>query len=184
MDLTPNWITVDRMNHRREKNSKDPLLTLLHKVSDWTSERKDTPEVIRAYWSFRDEISVQDDVPHQSYQVIGPASLRHRAHEGADSSIQQAHKPIYWQGMQAAIKETFIVWSLCLVPEEFTKGDKVYLKRWPTNKSQPWIYQEEIGKSIPRSFLVSKALGPVCQNHEKIRGAKAEPDDSHDVMMD
>lgn len=60
----------------------------------------------------------------------------------------------------------------------------MYLKRWPTNKSQPWIYQEEIGKSIPRSFLVSKALGPVRQNHEKIRGAKAEPDDSHDAMMD
>lgn len=68
MDLTPNWITVDTMNHRREKTSKDPLLTLLHKMllSDWTSERKDTPEVIRAYWSFRDEISVQDDVPHES----------------------------------------------------------------------------------------------------------------------
>jgi len=120
MDLTPNWITVDTMNHRREKTSKDPVLTLLHKVvlSDWTSERKDTPEAIRAYWSFRDKISVQDDVPHESYQVIVPASLRHRAHEGADSSIQQAHKPIYWQGMQAAIRETFIVRSLCLVPEQ------------------------------------------------------------------
>ena len=86
-------------------------------LRDWTSERKDTPEVIRAYWSFRDEISVQDDVSHESYQVIVPASLRHRAHEGADTSIQQAHKPIYWQGMQAAIRETFIVWSLCLVLE-------------------------------------------------------------------
>ena len=42
---------------------------------------------------------------------------------------------------------------------EVTKGNKVYLKRWPTNKSQLWIYREEIGKSIPRSFLVGKAMG-------------------------
>ena len=31
---------------------------------------------------------------------------------------------------------------------------------------------------------MSKTLGPVYQNHEQIRGAKAEPDDSHDAMKD
>ena len=52
MDLTPNWITVDTMIHRREEA-----------CTKWYSvvgplERREAPEEIRAYWSFRDEISV------------------------------------------------------------------------------------------------------------------------------
>ena len=58
IDLTPNWITADTMSRIREETAKDPVLTVLHKVhvvlSGWPSERKEVPEEIRAYWSFRD----------------------------------------------------------------------------------------------------------------------------------
>ena len=56
IDLTPNRITADTMSCIKEETAKDPVLTVLHKVvlSSWPSERKEVPEEIRAYWSFRD----------------------------------------------------------------------------------------------------------------------------------
>ena len=50
---------------------------------------------------------------------------------------------------------------------EFSKGEKVYVKPRPTNKHQPWIYGEVIGKPAPSSCIVSTAVGPVRRNHAK-----------------
>lgn len=39
-------------------------------------------------------------------------------------------------------------------------------------------------REVTKVFSGEQSTGPVYQNHEQIRGAKAEPDDSHDAMMD
>ena len=67
---------------------------------------------------------------------------------------------------------------------EFSKGEKVYVKPRPTNKHQPWIYGEVIGKPAPSSCFVSTAVGPVRRNHGQIREAKAEPVDNYDRRFD
>ena len=67
---------------------------------------------------------------------------------------------------------------------KFSKGEKVYVKPRPTNKHQPWIYVEVIGRPAPRSYLVSTAMGPAQRNHTLIREAKAEPVDSYDGRLD
>lgn len=79
-----------------KKPPKDPVLAALCDVvaTGWPAERKETPEHLRQYWSFRDRISVYDGVVYRSHQVMVPSSLReemlhkiHKAHQGADSSI-------------------------------------------------------------------------------------------------
>ena len=61
-----------------EETLKNPFLTVLHKVvlSRWPSERKEVPEEIRAYWSFRKKILLNDDILYKSYPVSVPWSLR------------------------------------------------------------------------------------------------------------
>ena len=54
----------------------------------------------------------------------------------------------------------------------------MYVKPRPTNKQQPWIYGEVIGRPAPMSCIVSTAMGPVRRNHAQIREAKAEPIDN------
>ena len=78
MDLSPNQIIADTIRCTWEETSKDPVLTVLHKVvlSRWPSKRKEVPEEIRAYWIFRDKILLNDDVLYKSYLVIVPGSLR------------------------------------------------------------------------------------------------------------
>ena len=64
--------------------------------------------------------------------------------------------------------------------KEFSKGEKVYVKPRPTNRQQPWIFGEVIGKPAPRACLVNTPMGPVRRNHAQIREAKVEPPDSCD----
>ena len=54
----------------------------------------------------------------------------------------------------------------------------MYVKPRPTNKHQPWIYGEVIGRPTPMSCIVSTAVGP------EIREAKAEPIDNCDGRLD
>jgi len=61
---------------------------------------------------------------------------------------------------------------------EFSKGEKVYVKPRPTNRQQPWIFGEVIGKPAPKACLVNTPMGPVRRNHAQIREAKVEPPDS------
>jgi len=63
---------------------------------------------------------------------------------------------------------------------EFSKGEKVYVKPRPTNRQQPWIFGEVIGKPAPRACLVNTQMEPVRRNHAQIREAKVEPPDSCD----
>ena len=56
-----------------------------------------------------------------------------------------------------------------------SEGDRVYVKPRPTKKHQLWIYGEVIGRTAPRSCLVSTAMGPVRRNHVQIREAKEKP---------
>ena len=97
MDLSPNLVKLGTMNQIREETVKDPSLMTLNKVvlGGWPSQKSEVPDEIRAYWDFRDEISVYDGVLFKSHQVIVPASLRpellqkiHKAHQGTDSSIR------------------------------------------------------------------------------------------------
>jgi len=78
MDLSPNLIKPGTMNQIREETRKDPSLMTLNKVvlGGWPSQKSEVPDKIRAYWDFRDEISVYDGVLFKSHQVIVPVSLR------------------------------------------------------------------------------------------------------------
>ena len=78
MDIEPNRITSETMQQIKQETAKDSVLASLCDVvaSGWPAERKETPEHLRQYWSFRNEISVYDGVAYRSHQVIVPSSLR------------------------------------------------------------------------------------------------------------
>ena len=122
MDIEPNRITSETMQRIKQETAKDLVLASLCDVvaSGWHAEREETPEHLRQFWSFRDEISVYDGVVYYSHQVIVPSSLReemlhkiHKAQQGAKSSITRARESLFWSGMQAAIKEKCLSCGLC-----------------------------------------------------------------------
>ena len=115
MNIEPNRVTSETMQQIKQETGKDSVLASLCDVvaSGWPAERKETPEHLRQYWSFRDEISVYDGVVYRLHQVIVPSPLReemlqeiHKAHQGADSSIRRARESLFWPERQAAIKDS------------------------------------------------------------------------------
>ena len=144
MDIEPSRITSEIMQQIKQETSKDSVLATLYYVvaSGWPAERKETPEHLRQYWSFRDEISVYDGVAYRSHQVIVPSSLReevlqkiHKAHQGVDSSIRRARKSLFWSGMQAAIKEKCLSCGLYAQyvserPQEPIKSHTIPVRPW------------------------------------------------------
>ena len=52
----------------------------------WPATIKDVPEMVRPYWTFRDELNVCDDILMKEQQVIIPKSMQKemlmRIHEG------------------------------------------------------------------------------------------------------
>ena len=97
------------MNQIRGETVKDPSLMALNKVvlGGWPSKKSEVPDEIRAYWDFRDEISVYDGVLFKSPQVIVPASLRpellqkiHKVFQGAYSSIRRAGESVFSPGLK------------------------------------------------------------------------------------
>ena len=145
MDIEQNRVTSETMQRIKQETAKDSVLASLCDVvaSGWPAERKETPEHLRQYWGFRDEISVYDGVVYRSHQVIiFPSSLReemlhkiHKAHQGADRSIRRARESFFWPGMQVAIKEKCLSCGFCAQcvserPQEPMKSHTIPIRPW------------------------------------------------------
>ena len=122
MDIGPNRITSETMLQINEGTAEDSVLASLCDVvaSGCPAGRKETPEHLRQYWSFRDEVSVYDGAAYRSHQVIVPSSLRkemmkkmHKANQGVDNTIRRASESLLRPGMQAAIKKKCLSRGIC-----------------------------------------------------------------------
>ena len=70
------------------------------------------PDCLKAYWCFRDEMSIHNGIIYRGKQAVIPTSMYkemlakiHASHAGAESNIRMVKDIIYWPGMQSAIKE-------------------------------------------------------------------------------
>ncbi|XP_044182111.1 uncharacterized protein K02A2.6-like [Acropora millepora] len=100
--------------HLREETSKDITLTALHKVivHGWPEDRLNISEPLRPYWSYRDELSVQNGIIYKGTQVMVPQSMHkemlrniHANHFGAESNIRMAREVLFWPGMRKSIQD-------------------------------------------------------------------------------
>ena len=93
----------DRVKQLREETARDPVLAPLRDilVSGWPdNKRKKLQKVLKPYWSYRDELSIDDGVILKgSEQVLVPAAMQqyvltalHPGHQGRDKcSVCQQH---------------------------------------------------------------------------------------------
>lgn len=107
-------VTDHRLAQIRQHTDKDEHLQSLKSMAlaGWPYLKEETPFTVREYWTFRDEISVQNGVLFRGQKVIIPKSLRpemltriHSSHVGGDACYRQARETLYWPNMQAEIKD-------------------------------------------------------------------------------
>jgi len=71
-------------------------------LTGWPEQKRETPQEIQAYFTSRNELSVQDGLLFKSDRVIIPTSLRqrviqkiHSSHMGIEGSLRRAREAYY-----------------------------------------------------------------------------------------
>ena len=106
----------------KDSTERDPVLTALKDVIiyGWPDSKTELSPNLSPYWSYRDELTVDDDVIFKGLQVLIPSSLQsvmlqrvHIAHLGAASNIRMCRDILFWPGMKAQIEDMSQACSKC-----------------------------------------------------------------------
>ncbi len=134
----------DRILELKAETIKDQELQTLKSTvrNGWPETKQDVQPNIRTYWSFRDEITVEDELIFRNNRIIIPKSLRkfmlgkiHQSHQGIEKSKNLARDVMYWPGMSAQIQETVEKCSTC---NEFAMKNAKEPMMSHTKPGRPW----------------------------------------------
>ena len=106
------------------KKAKDEDDTFQHLKSvimnGWPDKKQDLPAELIPYYSFRDEMSVQDGLIFKGERVIVPFSMCpemktaiHSSHSGIDGCLKRAMGCPFWPGMTGDIKHFISTCETC-----------------------------------------------------------------------
>jgi len=107
-------IRPDRLGDIRLATGKDSVLTELKKVimDGWPNERSLVTSSISQYYSYRDELTVDDGIVLRGERVVIPLEMRseikrkvHAGHMGINSCLRRARELVYWPGMSNDIRQ-------------------------------------------------------------------------------
>ena len=98
VDMTEHLaVTRERLADFQQKTKDDPILQQLKETIElgWPERREAVPSEIRAFYSYRDELTVQGDMLFRGNRVIVPAAMRsemltkiHANHVGIEGSLR------------------------------------------------------------------------------------------------
>jgi transposase InsO family protein len=133
LDVQVNLVqfSTERVQELRDSTASDTSLAPLRDViiSGWPETQKELPHILRPFWSYRDELSVEDGVVLKgSEQVMIPSSMQqyiltalHAGHQGRDKCRLRAKTSVYWNGMNKDI-ETFV--ADCAICQEHASSQQ------------------------------------------------------------
>lgn len=121
--MTPHLTVIrERLADFQQKTKVDPILQGLKETIElgWPERREAVPSEIRAFYSYRDELTVQGEILFKENRVIVPAAIRsailkkiHASHVGIEGSLRPEREILYWPGITAAIGDHVSVCGTC-----------------------------------------------------------------------
>ena len=95
LDISVNMVQFsnNKIQQLRSESKSDPVLSSLQDiiVNGWPNRRDKIPKQLRPYWSYRDELLVEDGVILKGERVLIPKSMQadvlqrvHAGHQGID----------------------------------------------------------------------------------------------------
>ena len=112
-----------RKQHQlRDQTARDPTMNALMEtiIQGWPDSIKDLPTDVRVFWSFCDELAVEDGIIFKGKQVLIPESLRadilaqlHQSHQGIEKTQLLAREGVYWPKINKDIEHMTRTCTLC-----------------------------------------------------------------------
>ena len=109
-------VSKARLQELRLATQSDPTLCSLTKTvhEGWPQSKKDCPEQLLEFWSFRQKISEEDGLLYKNQRLIVPHSERletlkvlHQGHYAVDKMQLRALETVYWSGINKDILKQY-----------------------------------------------------------------------------
>ena len=116
-------VSENRLQQIRHASANDSVLTALQQTIQhgWPNDKKKVPTNIRAYYDYRDELIVQDQLVFKGEKLVIPAAMRremmsiaHSSHIGIEGCIRRVRDTLYWPQMSKDLKEYISKCDICL----------------------------------------------------------------------
>ena len=111
-------------------------------VTGWPSSRKDLPTSLRPYWSYRDELAVEDGLVLKGERVVIPQEMRkdilQRIHEGHQGQVKcklRAKECVYWPDINKDIERETARCQACQDHAKSQRKEPMIEMELPT---RPW----------------------------------------------
>ena len=128
----------------QKTTAMDPVLQAVATtvLSGWPETKDRVPVNIRHFWSFRDELTVQDGILYKGMQVVIPRVMQaemlakvHRSHLGAEATLRRAQDVMFWPNMASQLKDTVEACAVCNELADNQQQEPMMSHKLPT---LPW----------------------------------------------
>ena len=121
---------IDSLNQLRISMQEDVELSLLkHTIMQgWPSTIKEVPNVLQLYWTFREELTVENGLIWKGTRIVIPTKkweaflkLIHEGHLGLNKCKVHAKDTVYWTGFNVQLERLILSCELCLKYSQTTQ---------------------------------------------------------------
>ena len=106
----------------RAETAEDPELSALKEVvyNGWPTTVRELPPLVRPYWTYREELSVEDSLLFKGHRIIIPQAIQgdilsklHASHQGTEKTKLRARTSVFWRNLNKDIEEMTKSCSTC-----------------------------------------------------------------------
>ena len=134
----------------RQASSDEEMIKLKETImTGWPTHKDQVPVEIRAFFPYRDELTVQDGLVIRGQRLVIPKSLRrkmttkcHAGHLGINASLRRARDTIFWPGMSTEVRDFVETCGICSSMPVKLSPEPVISREIP---ERPW---QRVGSDI------------------------------------
>jgi len=106
----------------RAETAKDPELSALKEVvyNGWPTSIRELPSLLRPYWTFREELSIEDSLIFKGHRIVVPQALQgeilsklHASHQGIEKTKLRARTLVFCKNLNIDIEEMTKSCTIC-----------------------------------------------------------------------
>ena len=116
-------VSDDNLEAIRKEAAMDNVYQKLRDqiVKGWPDHRAAVEKCLRAYFAFRDDLTVSDELVFKNHQILIPIALRrhfmalaHKSHIGIEGCLRRMRESLFWPRMSAEMKDYVARCDICL----------------------------------------------------------------------
>ena len=115
-------VSETRLNELQKATADDKDMCRLRQMilTGWPEDKADVPEENKKYFTFREEMSVQNGLIFKGDRIVVPVSMRssikerlHASHIGIQGCLRRARETVYWPNMNTDLEDYITRCATC-----------------------------------------------------------------------